>query len=794
MNLKTKILFFLIFFCTAVFSEEQTEPVRIKIYGTIIDARTNKPIPKFSFNILPYQREIRSDQNGQFLLNIPMGNIQLIFNDYPFDKQEININLQNDTSFTVTLTSRFENRYIEEVEIIASKPVNEKIASIDKLDKQFFLTSPSLLGERDLIKILSLTAGVTSSNEACADMQVRGGNHGQNLYLLNTIPLYFTQHALGLTSAYNPTIVQSAELYKAGFPAYYGGKISSVIHVNTIEPSLNKKSGELEIGLLSSKAFLNFPLKKNKLGMYISGRISNFSPFLTLANSFTEKNDTHLGILFADVNIGTKYKINEKNSLFVDFFYVGDHWNVKQKDQNDLTKFLKKNSQINLSLNWKCVLSSLVKNNFTAYIDNYTSSQNNQSETNLYDETKKIYTQEYGTAITSINISDNVNWKVNSNVNIYTGVLYKDNILNPLFFNVSDSITNKSTKKTVHLHEFDFFIHSEICLSEIQKLSIGLRTSTMVGKDLFFSFEPRLTYQIQLSKNYSLSLSLSKMTQPIHRVANSGLGFPTEVYVSSTASLLPEESWIYSLGGGKEINKANYRITIKADLWYKQMENIVEFYDGMDAYNMVLNGYNVYDENQQVITSGKGKAYGMDFSLSYNRKKTTVNADYTLMHAVDQFEELNNGKPFNSPTDIRNSLSLTVSQKLSQTLLFTANWQFNSGKSITVPKYVIPKPDADFTNNATSSSNSHFIFLYTERNNYRTRPFHKLDVSLTKNFLMKKKYQGSFTFGLYNVYNQANPFLYTLSVKKINENAFKPVLKSVSIFPIIPSFSFRVKF
>lgn len=623
---------------------------------------------------------------------------------------------------------------------------------------------------------------------------MRGGTQGQNLFLMNDIPLYFTQHALGLTSAYNPTIVQSAELYKAGFPACYGDKISSVIDVKTIEPSLTKRSGEFEIGLISSKAFINLPLKKDKLGIYVSGRVSNFTPLLALISTFTEKNNTHFGISFSDINAGLKYKMDEKNTLNFDFFRIGDNWNVKQDDISGLITFLKDNSQMNFALNWKSDFNSSVNNKLLVYFDSYTSTQNNKTVAELEAHSKKTYLQEYGTNISTINISDKIEWKLNQKINIVAGIDFKNYKINPLYINFSDSIKINANYKPAYLNEFVLFGQSDINITDKQKLTVGLRTSAMFEKKAFYNLEPRVSYQVQLPNNYSLSSSLSRMTQPIHRVANSGLGFPTEIYVSSNANLPPEKSWITSLGMSKEIHGLNNQISFKSDIWYKKMEDILEFFDGMDAYKMVTTGYNVYDKNQQVVTPGKETAYGVDFSFSLSKKHTAVFADYTLMHALSQFADLNFGKPFNSPTDIRNVFTITVSQKLSPTLLLSVNWQFNSGRPITIPTYVLPKPQTDFTNNNVSYSNSDFIFLYTERSNYRTKPFHKLDISFTNNFLLWKKYQSFATFGLYNVYNQSNPFSYVMTIKKDGNDKYIPVLESISVFPIIPMFSLRVSF
>ena len=778
--------------------QAQTKQERNRITGKVTDSITGEEIKRVSFKVLPYNRDVKTDQNGKFILNIPKGSsITLVFDYFPFDQKEVYIETQNDTVISISLTSTTGSKYLEEVEVIASKPVNDKLASVERLDKQLFLTLPALMGERDVVKTLALTSGVSSSGEGSADMQVRGGTHGQNLYLMNDVPLYFTQHALGLTSAYNPAIIGSGDFYKAAFPAKYGGKVSSILAINTIAPSLTKWSGEFEMGLISSKGMINIPLKKDKIGLFLSGRVSNFTPLLGAFNILASKDNTKIGIYFSDWNAGLKYRISESDELNVDFFRVSDSWDMSQKDFDDLTSVKKQNSQINLSLNWKRKLSENSENKFTFYADHFFHGQTNGVETAIIDQTKRYTSYGFNSAISTVKVSDIFSLQLNEKVHLSLGGSYQDNIIHPLQFNSAEELNQKSNSiSLIHLHEGSLFSEAIISLTEKQRLNLGLRATAVGSKEVFSSLEPRASYLLQLPQNYSLSASISRMTQPIHRVANSGLGIPTEIFVPSFQLMPPEKSWVASFGVGKEMFNTNNRITMKADAWYKELAEIIEFKDGMDALTMLTKGHNVYSKNQQVLTTGNGKAFGLDFSVFFHQKKMTVIADYTLMKAVNQFDELNEGKTFAAPTDIRNSLSLTWSYKFKHNILFSANWLFNSGRPITVPTRILPNANFNLSENNIDFEhfNTPFIFQYTERNNYRTKAFHKLDVSITKNFLIKKKHQSSFSLGLYNAYNQSNPFLYSLAVKSDGKGNYRPVLNSVSVFPVLPSFNWRVKF
>ena len=278
---------------------QETE-MRFKVHGKIIDARTKKGIRKVPITVMPFNRVIDADKNGAFLFNMPKGDYSFVMDAYPFIKKELKLSLQSDTTLVVEMQTIPGSIYLGEVEVISSRPATESPASLEQIEGRQLKTIPALIGERDILKAFSLTAGVTSSTDGAADMQVRGGLHGQNLYLLDGVPLYTTEHFFGLVSVYNPTIIKSAKLYKSDFPAEYGGKISSVVNVQTEDANLKKFKGEAEIGLLSSKLALNIPLVQDKLALSIAGRISNYSIVDIISPLLPEQVGTRFGIHFGD--------------------------------------------------------------------------------------------------------------------------------------------------------------------------------------------------------------------------------------------------------------------------------------------------------------------------------------------------------------------------------------------------------------------------------------------------------------------------------------------------------------
>ena len=775
----------------------QDAETRFHVRAKIIDARTKKGIKKIPITVMPFNRVLDADNKGGFLFNMPKGKFSFVVDYFPFIKQEVKLDLQSDTTLLIELHTTPGVNYLEEVEVVSSRPATETPASLEQIDSRQLKSLPAMIGERDILKAFSLTAGVTSSSEGAADMQVRGGLHGQNLYLLDGIPLYSTEHFFGMVSVYNPTIIKSATLYKSGFPAEYGGKISSVINVQTEDADLKKFKGEAEIGMLTSKLALNIPLVKDKLALSLAGRLSNYSIVDIISPLLPEQIGTRFGVHFGDINANLFWKISEKDKLKLTFLSNTDGFDVKSTMSGYIDKTWFNNQQQNMGLNWYKTISGKTENHLLAYGDIYGYdfgiSQQQLNPTSIF----------IGQALTGINsmgLVDKINYKMSDKLSLNAGTSFKSYGFSPIYYNVNDSNINRvKVTNQIRLNEGVVFAEGEYQLAKQQTLTAGLRLSTIGNQDkTFTNLEPRIAYHGIFANDYSISASAGRMTQPVHRVANSGLGFSFEMFYPSGSLLRPESSWNFSVGGAKDFSWKNQKLSVKVDAWYKTLENIVEFQDGYDAFYTVLvvPQVDIISNTKKYLAQGNGKAYGIDFSTSYDIKNLRLTADYTLMKAEDQFAQLNFGRPFAAPTDIRNSISLTSELKLSESWSVSATWQYHSGKPITVPTYIFSNPTLNYKpSQVYDYDGSDYQRVVTERNNYRTKPFHKLDVSFNHNYKTRKKHlDARISLGIYNVYNRANPYLYYIDGVPNADNTYTPVLKSMSMFPILPSFSWSVKF
>lgn len=770
----------------------QTIQPRFTVNGILIDAMTSKPLRKIPIYILPFKKTIETNAVGKFLFDMPQGVYQFAIDYYPFEKKEVDLILSSDTSIVIKLYSSFQSQFIEEIEVVATKSLTEVPSSLERIDQLKLLKIPALIGEKDILKAFQLTSGVTSSSEGAADLQVRGGSHGQNLYLLDGVPLYSTQHFFGLVSAYNPLTIKNAKLYKADFPSEFGGKTSAIVDVLTKDANLKKVMAEAEISLLTTKAFFNIPVFKNKLAVSLSGRISNYS-VLNLMALNPIKQDTKLTMGFNDVNANITWKIDENNNLRLNYFANADGIDILQPDRTTVTQSWINNSQQNTGLKWNYKKSDKSSNELFVFTDKYVFDYGfaKTDESINFKYIKQIITGINSSGISEkfmLNISDKLKSTFGGSLKVY-GIA-------PILLQQSDSSINRINFNNI-VSKYDGALFSELKYEFVDKqiITAGLRLSTFGNSDTVFTYlEPRVSYQGIFSNKFSVSASASRMTQTIHRVANPGLGVPFEIFLSSDKNLSPQTSWNYSLGIAKDLTHNNAEISVKADAWYKYFQNIVDFKDGYDVLMVMRYKTGITNNSIDIITQGKGYAYGLDISANYTKKRLSISADYSLMRVNNQFDELNNGKWFPSNTDIRHSVSLTGEYRLSPNWSVNSTWQFRSAKPITVPTRVITYPTNNFSTGELDILSSNYQLIETERNNYRTKVFHKLDISFLHTYKAFRKYNASISFGLYNVYNRANPFLYFISEEENKSGVYIPVLKSMSLFPILPSFSWWLKF
>ena len=176
----------------------------------------------------------------------------------------------------------------------------------------------------------------------------------------------------------------------------------------------------------------------------------------------------------------------------------------------------------------------------------------------------------------------------------------------------------------------------------------------------------------------------------------------------------------------------------------------------------------------------------MELFLQKKKGKTTGWIGYTLSWADRRFDNINFGEWYSYKYDRRHDFSLVISHKFNDKWDVGATWVYGTGNAITFPQGVYTgMPQISPWDEQVAVD---FVESYGNRNSTRLPAYHRLDFGVNKH-KKRKKWDSTLSLGAYNVYNRKNPFFAYLAYED-NQR----VAKQVSLFPIIPSISYRIQF
>ena len=341
----------------------------------------------------------------------------------------------------------------------------------------------------------------------------------------------------------------------------------------------------------------------------------------------------------------------------------------------------------------------------------------------------------------------------------------------------------------VFSREYDIYVEDEIQIGKL-KANIGLHGSAFdVKEKTYFSLQPRIGLRYLLPKQTSLKASFATMTQFINLLTSEAASLPTDLWVPSTARIQPQDSWQVALGIAKTF-KEQFEISFEA--YYKEMNNVISFKEGA-SFLLDLN-----NDWQDKVTQGTGESYGAEFFIQKKTGKTTGWLGYTLSWNNRQFDFINGGKSFPFRYDRRHDISLVLSHDINKRISASAAWIFGTGNAVTLPILKYPVSHSAFQSGDFFFENFSEIESLGEKNAFRMSNYHRLDVSIEIKG-KKKRFEGSWVIGCYNIYNHNNPYyLYSDEDYNFNPNTGTTTrtrsFKEVSILPFIPSIAYNFKF
>ncbi len=543
-KLRTQILALLLFIQGLV-SHAGFAQNTIHTSGYVKDLKSGEPLIGANLWLSQQSHGVATNTDGYFNLTSDKNYPDTIVISYIGYQSMIIPSPQKDTFIVFFLQ---ESVTLDEVIIYGENAQKAKEQfGITTLSAQQIKQIPALLGETDVMRALQLTPGVQGGAEGTAGLFVRGGSPGQNLILLDGTTVYNTAHLFGFLSVFNPDAVKSVSLMRDGFPARYGGRLSSVVDVTMKDGNREKHRKELSIGLISSRYLAEGPLKNKKTSYMVAARTSYLSLILLpLYIRFKNRQlDELISYWMYDINVKITHEISEREKLSFSFFNGYDTWSINTRISED---------QSTTRLNWGNSTAALRYTNaigskaFLQSVFNY-----NQYRYNFIARIKDARSE--ARFLNSSKVRDwawrtDLSWQLNDFFSLQAGVDLANQRLRPNFNKFNGPFEELGLIDTIDIPN-TFLNNAGVYISQqFSPLSglifeTGVRMSNyfVVGDQHYSYFEPRLKLSFNwLNNERSIQASWSRMSQPLHLLSTNGAGLPNDIWTPPAHGFVPELS------------------------------------------------------------------------------------------------------------------------------------------------------------------------------------------------------------------------------------------------------------
>jgi len=759
------------------------------VTGIVTNFKNGEPAPGITLFLEDPFIGTVTDGYGFYSLRLPPGRRELVIRGVGMKESRRQLMLYSDGKLDVELEEQVFA--LSEVVVSASRADNIRSINIgtERLQMRSVKNIPTVLGEADILRIILTLPGVKSVGEIASGFNVRGGATDQNLILFNDGTIYTPTHLFGLFSTFNPDMVENMELYKSGIPAKYGGRISSVLEINTKEGNKKMYQGAASIGLLTSRVTLEGPLFGGK-GSFILGGRTTYSDWML--KQIPENSGYHNGTAgFYDLNGSGDYKLNENNNFYLNGYFSRDRFNFTGSED-----YAYQNA--NFSAKWRHIFNPQFTGTIVAGYDHYSYSNKDMGDIfNAYALDYAINQQFGKTDFTYfVNNEHTLNFGVNT-------LLYR---LEPGTFVPfhEQSLIRADRLQTEKALESAVYLADEWKISSVWMVSAGIRyslfnalgsrvyniyspdylpsTATIIrcdsaGAGIFKTWhgpEYRLSMRYILNDNTSVKAGVNTMRQYIHKISNSTVMSPSDTWKLSDASIRPQTGAQYVVGLYR--NFAENTIETSVETYFKTMNDYLDYRGGA---RLLMNSH-----LETEVAGVRGQAYGVELMVRKTQGKLNGWVSYvysrTMLHRHDELASAANESDwYPADYDKPHEVKFVGNYKLTHRFSFSLNCDYSTGRPITLPisKYIY--------------EGRQYVY-FTERNKYRIPDFFRMDASfnIEAGHRLTKLSHSYFTIGVYNLTGRKNA--YSVYYKWENErfNGYQ-----LSIFGVpIPYISYNIKF
>ena len=666
------------------------------------------------------------------------------------------------------------------VSAIREKMRNTTQTGLMHIEAKQLNSGVAVFGTPDVIKKLQMLPGVAAGNELMSGLYVHGGDGNDNLFLLDGVPLYNITHFGGLFSSFNTDVIDNLDFYKSGFPARYGGRMSSVVDVQTREGDLEKYHGSASLGLIDGRLQAEGPIVKGKSSFNLGLRRSWMDlvtiPAIMYANRRNGTDQTvGGGYAMWDVNARFTHHFSPQHSLNACFYTGADDLRASMEDSD---------AKMRIGVNWGSLSGSVA--------DEYQLSKKLRARNLLYytqSTSDTGYRFEIGDGDTQtvmnmddsdisyvreIGLGSHWDWYPNSFNHVRFGAsaqyhwYHSGRSFSSSTVQGSTVLREASDSESQGYRSFEpaFYAEDEFFLRYNLTLNAGIRLAFFAtpGK-IWPSIEPRAAFKWLITRDISAKISYTRMSQFAHLVAALYMDLPSNSWMPSTAAARPMVS--DQLAGGLYTSFGPFTLNLEG--WYKTMDHI-----------LVYNGSNTFvppiTEWEKSFAEGKGRSYGLELEATYEKGPLTLSAYYTLSWSQRYFEAIY-GSWFPDRNDNRHKVNLVASWHFARRWELFANWNYHSGNRITFPSHYLEE-------------NGSRRYLYDQPYNTALPDYHRLDVGLDFSTAFRNGHVLKFNLSVYNVYNHLNASLAFLETKE--DGSFTGM--AYGLVPIIPTLTVTYRF
>ena len=662
-----------------------------------------------------------------------------------------------------------DDQELDEIVVVGGRQsaVKNIMMGSEKFKPQLLKNIPSAFGESDIMKIVLTLPGVTTVGEASSGYNVRGGATDQNLILFNGGTVYNPSHLFGLFTSFNSDAVEDVELFKSSIPVEYGGRISSVLKVTSKEANMQKLTGSASLGLLTSKANLEIPIVKDHVSLLLNGR-TTYSDWILkqLPEDSGYKNGT---ANFYDLGGVLTWKLNAMHRLKVYGYWSKDKFSFSSQDNYGY-------QNRSVSAEWRSILNERMTATFSGGLDHYDYFNEDRTIPTMAARLSfgidqlwgKLHVRQrlsekeslsYGLSVQHYNVQAGRYEPVGEQSSISTEQLQKEKALeSAVYVDYERLLTEKlsvsaglrySMFNALGPHDvnvyYDDALPAEETLKEVRSLESGVIKT-------YHAPELRLSARYAIKENLSLKAGFNTMHQYIHKVSNTSIMSPTDIWKLSDLNIKPQNGWqmaagVYYESGVRRQEAGDRGYELSAEVYYK---HIADYLNYRSSAVLLMNPHLETD-----VISTKGQAYGLELQVKKPIGKLNGWISYTFSRSLLCQDDkrvampLNNGEWYPSEYDRPHEVKAVVNLKFSERYSLSSNFNYATGRPTTLPagKYY-------------DSHNQKYMPFYTDRNRYRIPDYMRLDLAfnIEPTHHLTSFLHTSFSIGVYNALGRKNAY------------------------------------